>query len=250
MYWCHSDRAKCASLQILIGIRGVREIEWNGEPANSVGGIKTEWMGLLRARLILLAKRNDWEGEERVVRAQETRDAQVVTCETGGNTKGATSGLQMCVTGVCVGTEEDERNPKKEDEDKERDGTSGGSDKVDGRDTEPDPEVEADGAFGFGGIGGVLGVNTRLSVVGAHEAEEGDKDDRVAPPEHAEGAEDGSTKRVTTSKLPETGKELGQTAIRKRETENCGRNGNALNLNVEEREEEGCGRETKDCARA
>ncbi len=115
-------------------------------------------------------------------------------------------------------TEHDEGDPEQEDEDEERNRTTCCCDKVNGSDTEPDPEVETDSAVGLGSVRS-LGVDTSNTVVLTEETEKGDQDDRVTPPEHAEGAEDGSTESVTSSKLPKTGEELGETTVSERETD-------------------------------
>lgn len=47
-----------------------------------------------------------------------------------------------------------------------------GTYEVDGGDTEPDPEVQAYSRRFLRGIGRALGVDARLTVVRAHEAEE------------------------------------------------------------------------------
>lgn len=153
----------------------------------------------------------------------------------------------MSVTSVSVDTEADESDPKEKDQDKERDGATNGCDQVNGGDTEPDPEVEANCAFGFTGVRGALGVDTGLAVVFTHETEEGDQDNCVTPPEHAEGAEDSSTESVTSCELPETSKELSKTTVGKSETENGIGDLDAKDSDVVEREEEGGGRETEHC---
>lgn len=70
---------------------------------------------------------------------------------------------------------------------------------------------------------------------------------RVAPPEHAEGAEDRGTKRVAASKLPQTGKELRKAAVRDGVSEHSVRHLDTRHLHVEQRQQQRRRRESEYC---
>lgn len=194
----------------------------------------------------LLAKGNDGKGEERVERRKKRGDTEVVTCETSSDTESATGSLEVSVASVSVNTKHDKGDPEEEEQDKEPSRTTQLGDHVDGSDTEPNPEVEANSAIGLSSVRS-LGVDTSHAVGLSEETEEGDQDDRVTPPEHAQGTSNGSTESVTTSKLPKTGKELGETTVSESETDDSVGNLDTGNVEVVKRKEQGGCRETEHC---
>lgn len=120
--------------------------------------------------------------------------------------------LEVSVAGVVERAEEGEGQVKhKEEHGKCHTGADAG-DEEDGRDTEPDPEVEAHGGLHFTGGKTTHGVDAGYAIVGTRLAKEGNEDEAEAPPEHAVADEDGGTEGVTTGKFPKTSEPLREAA--------------------------------------
>ena len=121
---------------------------------------------------VLLAERDDRKSEERVVPGHEGSLTEVEAKDGGNNTPSTTGGGKLGAARVIVGSEQDESDPECENERKECHRSSQRSNQVDGRDSEPDPEVQSNAAVGLGGKGRLLSEQTGLSIIGSLKSEE------------------------------------------------------------------------------